>query len=124
MLTKEEIQAGLKNILEKTDFSSLGEKYEGKVRDNYKKDDKIIMITTDRISAFDRVLTTIPFKGQVLKSMAQFWFNETKDIVKNHLIETPDPNVMVIKSCKALSVEMVVRGYITGVTTTSLRPPT
>jgi|TARA_Y100000310_G_scaffold24354_1_gene23366 phosphoribosylaminoimidazole-succinocarboxamide synthase len=105
-------------MLDKTNFN-IGKKYEGKVRDNYILDGKRTIITTDRISAFDKVLCTIPFKGQVLNQTAAFWFEQTKDIVKNHIINVPDPNVMVVKQCKLLPVEMVVRGYITGVTKTS-----
>ena len=108
------------NILEKTDFSNLGEKYTGKVRDVYSQDDKVIMISTDRYSAFDRNLALIPCKGQVLTQVSRFWFENTKDIVPNHVIEFPDPNVVVGKKCTVLPVEMVVRGYITGVTGTSL----
>jgi len=112
------IRKQIPHALEKTDFR-LGRKYEGKVRDNYILADRRIIITTDRISAFDRVLGTIPFKGQVLNQLADFWFDKTKHIVKNHIIDVPDPNVMVVKECVPLPVEMVVRGYITGVTTTS-----
>ncbi len=119
MISEEVLNNQLKITLGKTDFSGLGEKYEGKVRDNYTKDGKRIIIVTDRISAFDRVLTTIPFKGQVLNQMAAFWFEKTKHIVKNHMIEVPDPNVMVTKEIKPFPVEMVIRGYITGVTKTS-----
>jgi len=119
MISQEILQKQLQFTLDKSDFPSLGEKYEGKVRDNYVKDDRRILITSDRISAFDRVLTTIPFKGAVLNAMTRFWFDKTKDIVPNHLIAMPDPNVIVGKQCKPLPVEMVVRGYITGVTTTS-----
>jgi phosphoribosylaminoimidazole-succinocarboxamide synthase len=90
------------------------------VRDNYTKDDKRVIIVTDRLSAFDRIITLIPFKGQVLNQMATFWFDQTKDIVQNHVIEVPDPNVVIGRECKALSMEMVVRGYVTGVTTTSI----
>ena len=104
--------------LEKT-YLKIGKKYEGKVRDNYILDGKRIIITTDRISAFDRVLCTLPFKGQVLNQTSAFWFEKTKNIVKNHVIEVPDPNVTVAKECKLIPVEMVVRGYLTGVTTTS-----
>jgi phosphoribosylaminoimidazole-succinocarboxamide synthase len=118
MLSDEIIKKQLNNTLEKTDLK-IGKKYEGKVRDNYSIDGKRIIIVTDRISAFDRVLCTIPFKGQVLNQTSAFWFEKTKDIVKNHIIDVPDPNVMVVKECKTLPVEMVVRGYITGVTTTS-----
>ncbi|MEK7127048.1 MAG: phosphoribosylaminoimidazolesuccinocarboxamide synthase, partial [Patescibacteria group bacterium] len=81
---------------------------------------KRFIIVTDRLSAFDKVITVIPFKGQVLNQMAEFWFEKTKDIAGNHVIEFPDPNVVVAKECKALSMEMVVRGYITGVTSTSV----
>ncbi len=102
-----------------TDFPTLGEKYEGKVRDNYTKGDKRVIIVSDRLSAFDRVICLIPFKGQVLNQMAKFWFDQTKDIIGNHVIEFPDPNVVLAKQCKPLPIEMVVRGYITGVTSTS-----
>lgn len=108
------------NILEKTDFKNLGERYVGKVRDVYIQNDKVIMISTDRYSAFDRNLALIPCKGQVLTETSKFWFENTKDIVKNHVIEFPDPNVVVGKKCKVIPIEMVVRGYITGITGTSL----
>lgn len=120
MITKEQIFEQLPFCLESTDFPTLGEKYEGKVRDNYTADGKRIIVISDRLSAFDRIITLIPFKGQVLNQLAQFWFEKTKDIVGNHVIEFPDPNVVVAKECRALPVEMVVRGYLTGVTTTSV----
>lgn len=120
MLTKEQLLAQLPFCLKGTDFPKLGEKYEGKVRDNYSKDGKRILVATDRLSAFDRVITLIPFKGQVLNQMAKFWFEKTKDIVQNHVIEFPDPNVVIGKECKSLPVEMIVRGYLTGVTSTSV----
>jgi phosphoribosylaminoimidazole-succinocarboxamide synthase len=119
MISESVIRKQLNNTLERTDFRKLGKKYEGKVRDNYTKGKTRVIITTDRISAFDRVLGTIPFKGQVLNQLASFWFGHTKHIVGNHMIDTPDPNVMVVKECKSIPVEMVVRGYITGVTKTS-----
>ena len=118
MLSDKTIKNQLNNTLEKTNFD-FGKKYEGKVRDNYSIDGKRIIIVTDRISAFDRVLCTIPFKGQVLNQTSSFWFEKTKNIVKNHIIDVPDPNVVVVKECKLVPVEMVVRGYITGVTKTS-----
>jgi len=118
MLSDSIIKNQLEYALDKTNFN-FGKKYEGKVRDNYLLGDKRIIITTDRISAFDRVLCTIPFKGQVLNQTSAFWFEKTKDIVKNHVIDVPDPNVMVARECKLIPIEMVVRGYITGVTTTS-----
>ncbi|MEK7545428.1 MAG: phosphoribosylaminoimidazolesuccinocarboxamide synthase [Patescibacteria group bacterium] len=119
MITPEDILKQIPFVLEKTDFPQLGEKYEGKVRDNYTKGDRRILIVSDRLSAFDRVIATIPFKGQVLNNISKFWFEQTKDIIGNHVQEYPDPNVMVGVMCKPLPVEMVVRGYITGVTSTS-----
>ena len=118
MLSNTILKNQLKFTLDKTNFK-LGKKYEGKVRDNYTFDGKRIIITTDRISAFDRVLCTIPFKGQVLNQTAAFWFEKTKNTIDNHIISIPDPNVMLAKECSPIPVEMVVRGYITGVTTTS-----
>ena len=120
MLSNEQLVAQIPYCLQATDFPNLGSKYEGKVRDNYSKDGRRIIIVTDRLSAFDRVIALIPFKGQVLNQMAQFWFEKTSDIVGNHVIEFPDPNVVTAKECNALPVEMVVRGYLTGVTTTSV----
>ncbi|MHA2185838.1 MAG: phosphoribosylaminoimidazolesuccinocarboxamide synthase [Promethearchaeota archaeon] len=100
--------------LEKTDFQNLGSLYRGKVRDNYIKDDKRIIIATDRLSAFDRVITTIPFKGQMLNQVSSFWFEKTQGIVNNHIIEIPDPSVSVVHQCETLPVEIIVRAYITG----------
>ena len=76
--------------------------------------DEIIMITTDRVSAFDHVLGTIPFKGQILTEIANFWFEKTKHIAPNHIISSPDPQVLVARKAKTLPVEVIVRGYITG----------
>ncbi|HIG48335.1 MAG TPA: hypothetical protein EYQ20_18610 [candidate division Zixibacteria bacterium] len=117
MLSDDVIKAQMGNLLDKTDFD-WGGKYEGKVRDNYVVDGKRVIITTDRISAFDRVLCAIPFKGQVLNQTAAFWFEQTRHIVPNHVLSVPDPNVLVAKECVLIPVEMVVRGYLTGVTTT------
>ena len=119
MLSEDQLRAQIAFVLDGTDFSGLGERYEGKVRDNYTKGDRRILVVTDRLSAFDRIITLIPFKGQVLNQMAKFWFEKTADICGNHVIEFPDPNVVVAKQCQALPMEMVVRGYITGVTSTS-----
>lgn len=119
MITLSTIQKQIPFTLDKTNFPELGKKYEGKVRDNYTKGDRRVLIVSDRLSAFDKIITTIPFKGQVLNQISKFWFNETKDIIGNHVIDFPDPNVVVAKECKPLLVEMVVRGYITGVTSTS-----
>ena len=118
MLSDTIIKNQLKHTLDKTNFK-LGKKHDGKVRDSYILDGKRVIITTDRISAFDRILCTIPFKGQVLNQTAAFWFEKTRHIIDNHMISIPDPNVMLVNECKLIPVEMVVRGYITGVTTTS-----
>ena len=93
----------------------------GKVRDMFSlPDDRWLLVTTDRLSAFDRILTSIPFKGQVLNQLSAFWFDVTSDIIPNHLLEVPDPNVSLVRECEALPVEVVIRGYITGVTKTAL----
>lgn len=119
MLSESTIRSRLNNVLEATSFKGLGRLEKGKVRDSYKQDGRRILVTTDRISAFDRILGTIPFKGQVLNQTAAFWFERTSDIVRNHVIAVPDPNVMVVKECEQLPLEFVVRGYLTGVTKTS-----
>ncbi len=104
----------LPHTLKATDFPSLGEKYRGKVRDTYRSGDRLVLITTDRLSAFDHVLTTLPFKGDVLNQLAHFWFKKTAHIVKNHVIDMPDPCVIVGRRADALPIEFVVRGYLTG----------
>ena len=96
-------------------FESLIKKYTGKVRDVYYFKDKIVMIVTDRISAFDVVLPRpIPYKGQILNQIAEKFLNMTEDIVPNWIENVPDPNVTIGKSCKTFPVEMVIRGYLTG----------
>src|SRR3989339_1246211 len=102
MLTETQLLSQLPFCLKNTDFPTLGTKYEGKVRDNYTRDGKRVIIVTDRLSAFDRVITLIPFKGQVLNQMAKFWFDKTSDIITNHIIEVPDPNVIIGRECKLL----------------------
>lgn len=120
LMDKATIENHLSDVLEKTDFSELGERKQGKVRDVYTQKDKLILIATDRYSAFDRNLALIPFKGQVLNQVSRFWFEKTDNIVKNHVLDFPDPNVMAVKKCEVVPVEVIVRGYITGVTNTSL----
>jgi phosphoribosylaminoimidazole-succinocarboxamide synthase len=115
------LRAALPHCLEHTHLSSLGNEYEGKVRDNYTTaDGRRFIVVTDRISAFDRVLGTVPFKGQVLNGMAAWWFEQTKDVVPNHVLRVPDPCVLECVECTPILVEMVVRAYATGTTSTSL----
>lgn len=114
-MTEQVIRAQLDATVPTTSFDFLGERYGGKVRDTYSHDDRLILITTDRISAFDHILRqTIPFKGQVLNQLAAWFFEQTRDIVRNHVIDVPDPNVTVAERCRALPVEFVVRGYLAG----------
>lgn len=108
------------NILKTINLKGMGKKYSGKTRDFYIHKDKRIIVSTDRISAFDVNLGYIPYKGQVLNQLSYFWFKKTKDIISNHLISVPHPNVMIVKNVKLIPIEMVVRGYITGVTGTSI----
>ena len=109
------ISEQLTHTLEKYENKSInGDFYNGKVRDNYFFKDQVLMITTDRVSAFDHVLGTIPFKGQILTEIANFWFEKTKNIVPNHIISQPDPQVLLTKKAKTLPVEVIVRQYITG----------
>lgn len=108
------------NILKTTQFENLGERREGKVRDSYNQGAKTIFITTDRHSSFDRIIAHVPFKGQVLNLTSAFWFDRTKDIIPNHVLEIPDPAVTVAKTCQPLPVEAVMRGFLTGVTSTSI----
>lgn len=120
MLSESRIRQELDNVLAATDFAGAGQRLAGKVRDSYLlSDGRRILVTTDRVSAFDCVLGTIPFKGQVLNQLAAFWFERTRALAPNHLLAVPDPNVMVVAECAQLPLEFVVRGYITGVTKTS-----
>jgi phosphoribosylaminoimidazole-succinocarboxamide synthase len=120
MLTPDQLTAALPLALSDVDLPFLGRKTSGKVREIYRHGDRLILVTTDRLSAFDRILGLVPYKGQVLNQLSAFWFNETKAIVANHLLEVPDPNVAIVRPCEPLPVEIVVRGFITGVTSTAL----
>ncbi|MET0790920.1 MAG: phosphoribosylaminoimidazolesuccinocarboxamide synthase [Polyangiaceae bacterium] len=115
------IQQALAHPLDRSDFPRLGNKYEGKVRDNYSTPDgRRVIVVTDRISAFDHVLGTLPLKGQVLNHAAAFWFANTAHIAPNHVLSVPDPNILIAEECTPLPVEMVVRAYLTGTTSTSI----
>src|ERR1700751_4418452 len=108
------------SILKETHCAFLGPVRKGKVRDVYEQGDKLVLITTDRHSSFDRIIAHIPWKGQVLNQVSAYWFDKTKDIVPNHVLALPDPNVTVAKTCTLVPVEAVVRGYLTGVTDTAI----
>lgn len=120
MIDEKKILSAIPNVLKTINIPELGKKYQGKVRDFYIKDNKRILITTDRQSAFDVNLGFVPYKGAVLNMLAAFWFDNTKDIIDNHMISVPDPNVMIGRNCKGISIEMIIRGYITGSTNTSI----
>lgn len=121
MISQKLIIKNIPNTLKTVNLpKSFGKKYQGKVRDYYILKNNRIIITTDRQSAFDKILGFIPFKGHVLTQMSKFWFDKTKDIIQNHLISIPNPNTMIVKNCKTIPIEMVVRGYISGSTSTSI----
>ncbi|WKZ57249.1 MAG: phosphoribosylaminoimidazolesuccinocarboxamide synthase [Bdellovibrionota bacterium] len=114
MLSRDILVQQLPFVLEAVPFDFLSDHYTGKVRDTFRLKQLRIMVTTDRLSCFDRVVTTVPFKGQVLNNLAHFWFRATSDIVSNHVVAVPDPNVLVARDCQILPVEVVVRAYLTG----------
>ena len=100
---------------------SLPDRRDGKVRSSWALDDaRRLIVTTDRLSAFDRILAGVPYKGQVLNQLAAWWFEQTADVIDHHVLDVPDPNALVARAAAPLSVEVVVRGYITGVTDTSI----
>jgi len=106
--------------LDTTDLPQLGERFEGKVRDSYVRDGRRTIVVSDRVSCFDVVVGTLPFKGQVLNQVAAFWFERTRELAPNHLLSVPDPAVSIVRECRPLPVELVMRGYLTGVTSTSI----
>jgi len=121
MIAEDVIRAQLTKTLAEADLGPIGTRYTGKVRDNYTTGDgKRIIVVTDRLSAFDVILGTIPFKGQVLNQLAAYWFEATARIAPNHVLSVPDPCVTIARECRPLPVEFVMRGYLTGVTTTSI----
>ena len=123
MLDTDRIRAAIPNVLTEAHFPELPNHYRGKVRENYDlPDGRRILISTDRQSAFDQVLAAVPFKGQVLTETARFWFEATADICPNHVLDYPDPNVVVGRRLNMLPVEMVVRDYLTGSTDTAIWP--
>src|SRR5207248_5617726 len=117
---EERIRAMLPVALRETELP-LGGKQSGKVRDWYALGEgRRLLVTTDRLSAFDRVLASVPYKGQALNQLAVWWFAQSADIIPNHVLDVPDPNALVAREAQPFTVEVIVRGYITGVTTTAL----
>lgn len=106
-------------IISETSFDWLGAKSQGKVRDVYERPDSLVLIATDRQSAFDISWCSVPLKGQVLTQLSVWWFEQVKSIIPNHIISSPDPNVVVVKKLDMLPLEVVVRAYLTGSTETS-----
>lgn len=106
--------------LERTELPELGRREEGKVRDNYVRGRTRVIVVSDRVSCFDRVVGTLPLKGQVLNQVAAFWFDKTRGVAPNHLIDVPDPCVSRVRECRPLPVEFVYRGHLSGSTSTSI----
>ena len=120
MLSSETIQSLIPHAFSGSNLP-LPSKQSGKVRDWYPLNKgRRLLITTDRLSAFDRILASVPYKGQVLNQLAAWWFHKTSDVIANHMIATPDPNALVAVEAQPIPVEVVVRRYITGVTSTAL----
>lgn len=120
MLSREQIQPLLSQTFEESNLPIAG-KQSGKVRDWYPLgNDRRLIITTDRLSAFDRVLAAVPYKGQVLNQLSSWWFDHTADIIANHQISVPDPNALISRVAQPFPIEVIVRGFITGVTKTAL----
>jgi phosphoribosylaminoimidazole-succinocarboxamide synthase len=120
MISKYQLRELLPTALDETSLP-FPNKTSGKVRDWYDlPEGKRLLITTDRLSAFDRILSTVPYKGQVLNQLSAWWFEQTQDIIPNHMVSLPDPNAAVVNIAEPFPVEVIVRGHITGVTTTAL----
>ena len=120
MIDLQLIQSLLPQALDETNLP-LAEKQSGKVRDGYPLGKgRRLLVTTDRLSAFDRVLARVPFKGQVLNQLSAWWFDQIADIITHHKVSLPDPNAMIAVEAEPFPVEVIVRGYITGVTSTAL----
>ncbi|NLE77085.1 MAG: phosphoribosylaminoimidazolesuccinocarboxamide synthase [Chloroflexi bacterium] len=120
MLQDKELRSALPLALQDVELALPGHS-RGKVREAYAlPGGRRLLVTTDRLSAFDVVLGAVPYKGQVLNQLSAFWFREAAHIIPHHLVDLPDPNAAVVQTCQVFPVEVVVRGYITGVTSTAL----
>lgn len=118
-LSSEDLWPFLHTALDETHFSTIGERYKGKVRDVYSQGERSILIATDRQSAFDVNWCTVPLKGQALNQISAWWFDRVKDVMPTHVLAVPDPNATVVRTLKMLKVEIVVRAYLSGSTGTS-----
>jgi phosphoribosylaminoimidazole-succinocarboxamide synthase len=120
MIDKDQLIRLLPEALKETNLP-FPNKTSGKVRDWYDlSDGKRLIVTTDRLSAFDKILAAVPYKGQILNQLSAWWFEQTQDIIPNHIVSLPDPNAAVVQVAEPFLVEVIVRGYITGVTSTAL----
>jgi phosphoribosylaminoimidazole-succinocarboxamide synthase len=113
-LAKELLRAQLDFVLEESNFESLGEKYSGKVRDCYISGDKRYLVASDRLSCFDRCVTSVPFKGEILTALAAYWFKKAEHIAPSHVLDLPDPQVTVGQNCEVFPFEVVIREYLAG----------
>jgi phosphoribosylaminoimidazole-succinocarboxamide synthase len=114
------LHAQCSRTLQGTELRGVGRRIAGKVRDSYLLEGRRVLVVTDRVSAFDVVLGTIPFKGQVLNQLTAFWFEKTRSVAPNHMLAVPDPCVSVVREVRVLPVEFVYRAYLTGVSKTSV----
>ncbi len=120
MISQNELLKLIPHALDETNLPLAG-RQTGKVRDWYDLENgQRLIVTTDRLSAFDRILARVPYKGQVLNQLSAWWFEQTKSIIPNHLISIPDPNAAIVQKVTPMAIEVIVRGYITGVTSTAL----
>lgn len=120
MISLDELLKQIPFSLDETDLPLSG-RAQGKVRDWYDlSNGQRLIVTTDRLSAFDRILARVPYKGQVLNQLSAWWFEQTQDIIRNQIIALPDPNACIVRIAEPLRVEVIVRGYISGVTSTAL----
>ncbi|MCK6576943.1 MAG: phosphoribosylaminoimidazolesuccinocarboxamide synthase [Anaerolineae bacterium] len=120
MLDRNQLVSLIPSAIQSVELGAWGERVAGKVRDIYPYGEDLVLIATDRMSVFDRVVCAVPYKGQVLNQLSLWWFDQVRDLAANHVVAALDPNVVVARRAEALPIEVVVRGYITGVTATAL----
>ena len=119
-VTEAQIRAALTQTIDRVEFDQADACHHGKVRDSFMINDQRAIVVSDRVSAFDYILGTIPFKGAVLNQIAAWWFNQLDRIdINHHMLSTPHPNISIVKNATVIPIEIIVRGYLTGTTTTS-----